>query len=164
MSFVVNGELWCDRETGLGVRCGVAHYPCAASLLPRRCHEYDAVCARIDRRTGVVTRILRHALSSVVRRPHGLPTPAGVRLGTVTSYDVARGVGVIDRTIAFDRCVVRAIGDGQVERGESVEYRIEGILARASSVTGHFGTAVSHVGKVLSAASGTTEPVSYSDA
>ena len=162
MSFVVNGELWCERETGVGVRCGVTHYPCEASLLPRGCREYDAVCARVDRRTGTVTRILRHVPSPLVHRPHGMPTPNGVRLGTITSYDVDRGIGVINKTIAFDRSVVRAIGDGQVERGELVEYRVDGKLARATSVTGHFGTAVSHVGKLLSTGSGSTE--SYSEA
>ena len=147
MSKVAHGELWCDAALGLCVRCGSEFYPCDVRRLPKHCREFDAVCVRLDDRDRVAC-VLDHTPSETIRRPRGFPSTAGAYVGYVTAYDEATGEGTLDKKHAFVRDVVHAIGDGQVAKGELVEYRFEG--TRVSAVTGHFGTAVSHVGRRLS--------------
>ena len=132
------------------MRCGTAFYPCDAALLPKHCREYDPVCARLDEHGRRVARVLAHTRSEVIRRPAGFAArkECGEHVGHVTAYDEATGEGILDKKHPFTREVVHAIGDGHVQRGELVEYRVEG--TRVSAVTGHFGTAVSHVGRRLS--------------
>ena len=142
---LVVGEFFTDGASRLFVRDGVRFHACPYRLVPKHAREYDAVEARIDD-SGRVTQITQHWRVDTIKRPRGFAPPPGTKVGRVTSYDGEDGrVG----SLPFNRAAVQAIGFGEVEVGEVVEYVVDPSGTRIVRLTGPFGTSVSQVGKKL---------------
>ena len=137
------GELWSEKS-GLFVRAGSAFYRVRATQLPRRAREYDTVEFRAA--AGTVTSIERWQPAPTVSWPSGCRPARGVRVGRVTSYD--HGSGWIDDTFPFAHGAVKALGEGEAQAGELVEFSMDDDGA-VSRVSGRFDTHVSQVGKRL---------------
>lgn len=139
------GELWTCNQ-GLFVRSGVDLYRCSYDLLPIGSCEFDTVVFTPTSQ-NTVKKILSIEREIIHRRPRGFAPPKGVYVGKVTSY--FRGQrGCLDYDTAFASSVVKAIGQGEVQVGEIVEYTLDDAGA-VSLVTGPFGTHVTATGRRL---------------
>ena len=141
---MISGELWTDRA-GLFVRSGSDFYKCPYDLLPVGSRDYDSVACSLDA-DSVVARIISHVREPTCRRPRGFRPPEGVKVGKVTSYK--HRTGYLDKHTPFDASVVKALGQGEVQVGELVEYTLDE-QNNVKSITGPFGTHVTAVGRCL---------------
>lgn len=140
----LSGELWTDKQ-GVSVRRGADFYKCSYDLLPTGSRAHDTVVFSLTPQ-NTVEKILSIEREVIHRRPSGFAPPKGVFVGKVTSY--LRNEGWLDYDTPFASSVVKAIGQGEVQVGEIVEYTLDDVGA-VSKVTGPFGTHVTATGRRL---------------
>ena len=145
MTTTIVGEFF-DDNAGLHVCAGAAFYRCPFKLVPRFAREFDEVVAKVDDATNRVVAIEQWTRSPVQKWPNAPSKWLAGQRGRVTHYDGRSGT--IDGKIVFARDVVKALGAGEVEVGEMVEY-VLGADGAVTRVSGPYDTHVSHTGRLL---------------